>query len=142
MRLPEWLFHSIWHVSLKLKACCVPAAAGRIDGTDTPLPFACPLDHILDLEHSVDKQLDENHFGPHIHFREHSFLSNPRLPAAVNESRVVVEVCRPLPAGEQPDTGCADGSSPARVAAGRVRIRSGLKSLQVLHFTVVYVWYI
>jgi hypothetical protein len=39
-------------------------------------PFTCPLDHVLDLENMI-KALPEEEFGPHIDFREHSFLAKP-----------------------------------------------------------------
>ena len=43
-----------------------------------PLPFVCPLDHVLQVAHLDD---DEAKFGRRILFREHSFLDNPATPA-------------------------------------------------------------
>lgn len=59
---------------------------GRIPGADGPglSPFVCPLDHVLDLE-QMTEQKPEQDFGPHIYFREHSFLSRPEMKDAVQE---------------------------------------------------------
>lgn len=38
----------------------------------------------------------EAEFGPHMDYREHSFLRNPRMPADVRRSRVHVRICQPV----------------------------------------------
>lgn len=72
----------------------------------------------------MDASLDVNHFGPRIDYRESSFWRNPRLTPEVNNSRAIVEVCTH---GNQ-SSDCSDGSSPAVLLDGRVRIQSGLTS--------------
>ena len=58
-----------------------PVEACRIPGaTSTRLPFVCPMDHILEPFNFDDKPGD---LGPALAFREYSFLSNERTPAAV-----------------------------------------------------------
>jgi arabinosyltransferase len=100
---------------------------GRLPGADkTPLPYRAPLDHILDLEHGLGRRKDEATHGPNVPFREHSFLQNPRMPAHVRDSAVVVEVC---PEGN--NAACADGSAPAGVSDGVVRLRAGLTDKQI-----------
>lgn len=69
----------------------------------------------------------EDHFGPHMDWREHSFLRNARMPPDVKRSRVRVVVCRP-----EDDPGpCADGSGPADEVRGRVHLRPGLNDAQM-----------
>jgi hypothetical protein len=67
---------------------------------------------VFDLEGGWAARMPEEEFGPHIEFREFSFLQNFRLPAAVNQTKVVVEMCPP---GTQ---GCSDGKAPAVVEVG------------------------
>jgi len=97
--------------------------SGVIPGSHFQLPFPCPMDHIFDLEQMVR---EVPHLGPRFEWREHSFLQNPRLPKALNESRIVVEFC-----AEGQVAGCADGSAPAQEQSGRVRLRSGLTDRQL-----------
>lgn len=68
-----------------------PLYDGGIPGTKWKRPFICPMDHVLDIEAYWHKPLPENEFGPHIEWREYSFLQNPRMSAAVNQSRLVIE---------------------------------------------------
>jgi hypothetical protein len=57
---------------------------GTIPGSDTKLPVdPCPADHVIDLE-AMARQHRGTVEGL---LREYSFLSNPRLPAAVRASR-------------------------------------------------------
>eukprot|EP00798_Chlamydomonas_sp_ICE-L_P029963 gene29963-18030_t len=74
-----------------------PLHNGNIPGSMFIKPFICPMDHVLDIEAGWHRKFDENHFGPHIEWREYSFLQNERMTPAVNNSRVELEVC---PAGE------------------------------------------
>lgn len=67
---------------------------GILDGTDTPQPFLCPLDHIIELQKLLPGRLDEKEFGPVIPFREYSFLDNPRVPKSVLDSEVKVLLCK------------------------------------------------
>ena len=56
---------------------------GTIPGSRTTLPIEpCPADHVIDLEHIARA----HHNSLLSLFREHSFLSNPRLPASVRAS--------------------------------------------------------
>lgn len=66
---------------------------GVLPGTKTDQPFLCPLDHVFEVNRML-QDLDVNVFGPSINFREYSFLSNPRLPKQVNQSRVKVKLCK------------------------------------------------
>ena len=50
---------------------------------EMPLPFICPLDHSFILP---------NFFSANLDFREHTFLANPRVPAALRASRVRLRV--------------------------------------------------
>nr|CAB3499050.1 unnamed protein product [Digitaria exilis] len=52
---------------------------GVMEGTMTRQPFLCPMDHIFEV-HVMMKDLPKEEFGPHIDFREYSFLENPSLP--------------------------------------------------------------
>jgi arabinosyltransferase len=102
---------------------------GRLPGAPTVLPYKAPLDHILDLERALVRDLDTAEFGPNIPFREHSFLSNPRLPAAVRESVAEVHLCTP----EDRARGalCSDGSAPAEEVNGTIWLNAGLNDVQI-----------
>ncbi|XRB18460.1 glycosyltransferase family 77 protein [Pseudoscourfieldia marina] len=58
---------------------------GIIPGSQLKLPYECPMDHVFDIEW-FQRQRDEKVFGPHIDFREYSFLDNPRMPDGVKQS--------------------------------------------------------
>jgi len=66
-----------------VEQCRVPGAL------HTPLPFVCPLDHVLVPMHFTD---NASPYNPPIEFREYSFLSNPRTPARLVDAAVRVEV--------------------------------------------------
>ncbi|GJM95799.1 hypothetical protein PR202_ga12577 [Eleusine coracana subsp. coracana] len=51
--------------------------------------------------HVMLKDLPEEEFGPHIDFREYSFLENPSLPKQVKESLLEVQLC------DDHNTGCS-----------------------------------
>eukprot|EP00798_Chlamydomonas_sp_ICE-L_P016115 gene16115-22259_t len=68
-----------------------PLFDGNLPGSEFVKPFICPMDHILDIEAGWNSQLAQDH-GPHVGWREYSFLQNPRLPASVNNSRVELEI--------------------------------------------------
>eukprot|EP00803_Ostreobium_quekettii_P009210 evm.model.scf_772EXC.7 EVM.evm.TU.scf_772EXC.7 scf_772EXC:53561-60533(-) len=99
--------------------------AGRIPGSDFALPFRCPMDHIFDLENGWMRDFAEEDFGPSIDFREYSFLSNPRLPASVNASRIRVEGC------DGSEDLCDDGSAQATIQNGAVRLRRNATDVQI-----------
>ena len=42
----------------------------------------------------MSRDLDADIYGPHIAWREYSFMSNPRLAQAVLDSVVMLEVCQ------------------------------------------------
>lgn len=50
----------------------------------------------------MTQQRPEAEFGPHMEYREHSFLRNPRMPAAVRRSRVHVSICLPVKHNDAP----------------------------------------
>ena len=64
---------------------------GRIPGSDTTLPYLCPMDHVFEVETWLRPE-PEAEFGKFIDFREYSFFDNPAVPAGLNESQVVVEL--------------------------------------------------
>lgn len=69
----------------------------------------------------------EDQFGPHMDWREHSFLRNARMPADVKRSRVRVSVCQPA---DDP-LPCSDGGGRADEVRGRVHLRPGLTDEQL-----------
>lgn len=75
----------------------------------------------------MQRLLPEAEFGPMIEYREHSFLENKRLTAAVKDSRVRVALCKP----EEASAACSDGTAPAVETAGVVHIRQGLNDAQL-----------
>ena len=79
-----------------------------------PSPFA--------LLHTQARELDEKHFGPDIAFREHSFLANPRLPAATKASVLHVTFCAP---------GNASCAAP-KAEAGRITLPPRLSGEQLV----------
>lgn len=103
---------------------------GTLPGALTMLPYRAPLDHILDLERGLGKNLPEAEFGRNIPFRESSFLENPRLPAAVRGSVLRIELCDANADGSFPPD-CADGSEPVNTAVGHARLRPGLTDAQL-----------
>ncbi|KAG1675655.1 hypothetical protein FOA52_002364 [Chlamydomonas sp. UWO 241] len=75
-----------------------PLENGNVPGTEWKKPFICPADHILEIEAHWHKKINENTFGPHIGFREYSFLSNERMQLVVKANRLVMHAC-PLDGG-------------------------------------------
>ncbi|WVZ59744.1 hypothetical protein U9M48_009848 [Paspalum notatum var. saurae] len=65
---------------------------GVLEGTMTRQPFLCPMDHVFEVNVML-KDLPEKEFGPHIDFREYSFLENPLLPKEVKKSFLEVQLC-------------------------------------------------
>lgn len=66
---------------------------GKLEGSLTPQPFLCPLDHVFEVNVML-KELPEEEFGPQIGIREYSFLNNPLLPTEVKESWLDVQLCQ------------------------------------------------
>ncbi|KAL8141869.1 hypothetical protein V2J09_014901 [Rumex salicifolius] len=66
---------------------------GKLEGSLTPQPFLCPLDHVFEVNVML-KELPEEEFGPQIGIREYSFLNNPLLPREVKESWLDVQLCQ------------------------------------------------
>lgn len=64
---------------------------GKIPGSETVLPFQCPMDHIFEVETWL-RPMSESEAGSHIDFREYSFLENPSIPKEVLVSQVTVEL--------------------------------------------------
>ena len=69
-------------------ACRMPGAESM------PLPIACPLDHLYEIGRWYDQGLA---------FREHGFLTNPRVPATLTASRALLRVVADDAAAEEPD---------------------------------------
>ncbi|KAJ3681566.1 hypothetical protein LUZ60_016055 [Juncus effusus] len=65
---------------------------GIMEGTLTPQPFLCPMDHVFEVN-TMLKDFPEKEFGPQIGFREYSFVKNPLVPKNVKESVLEVEIC-------------------------------------------------
>jgi len=80
--------------------------SGKIPGSDTELPYLCPMDHVFEIESWVREENDAE-FGPGIDFREYSFFNNPALSEAVNSSRLDVELVE----------SCEDGKCTQNVGA-------------------------
>lgn len=93
---------------------------GNLPGSKTKLPYAAPLDHILNLETQLGHSKPAVAFGPDIPLREYSFLENPALPAAMSDNQIVVHVCTE----KQPH--CSDGREPAIEHEGALWIMPGL----------------
>lgn len=103
--------------------------AGRIPGSKTILPFSAPVDHFLDME-SMLRELPEEQYGPmlpHGAYRESSFLRNKRLPPPVRDSQLHIAICR----GNQTGVTCADGSTAAVEAGGKVWLAPELSDAQL-----------
>ena len=66
---------------------------GIIPGSGLVTPFACPLDHVLDLEVMQNMNQDPDTYGPPLWFREYSFFNNSRVPAVVRDSQISVRIC-------------------------------------------------
>ncbi|GBG80380.1 hypothetical protein CBR_g30748 [Chara braunii] len=64
---------------------------GVLPGTLTSQPFRCPLDHVFEINHMLEA-FPVNEFGPQIHFREYSFLSNPRVPQEAGNMPMLGEI--------------------------------------------------
>ncbi|KAG8097557.1 hypothetical protein GUJ93_ZPchr0013g35291 [Zizania palustris] len=111
---------------------------GVMEGTMTRQPFLCPMDHVFEV-HVMLKDLSKEEFGPHIDFREYSFLENPSLPKQVKESFLEVELC------SEHSTGCSTAN---RTKKGRpvllprnsteqtlLDIFTSYKNIKILHFS-------
>lgn len=68
----------------------------------------------------------EAEFGPHIFFREHSFLENPSAPASLAAGKVVVAPC-----ATPGESGCGDGTGPAQVVSATVKLQPGMDSVKI-----------
>ena len=90
---------------------------GNIPGAQGPgVPFNCPLDHILDLEH-LEKDHPEDENGPKVEWREHSFLDNPKAKEIKARSLTII-TCN-----EQSKV-CDDGSKRATLVGDIVKLRA------------------
>lgn len=58
---------------------------GVIPGSSFQRPFACPLDHVIDVNVLVAAK--------YVDFREYSFLENERTPNSAKQNKAVVSVC-------------------------------------------------
>jgi len=105
-----------------------PLDDGNIPGSHFKKPFICPMDHIFDIENCWYPDRSKQGWGPTVEWREFSFLDNPRMSAAVKNSRLVVEVC-PAQGSQE---GCSDGSSPAVAKNGVVKLAAQQDSSKLL----------
>ncbi|KAG2496814.1 hypothetical protein HYH03_005220 [Edaphochlamys debaryana] len=101
-----------------------PLYDGNIPGSHWKKPFICPADHVLDLEGGWFHHRPE--FGDHLQYKEYSFFRNIRMSKEVNESRVVVDVCKP-----GAEDGCAKGDAPAGVQNGVIRLAPNRNSDEI-----------
>jgi len=62
----------------------------------------------------------EDEYGPHIEWREYSFLENERAKEPVVQRRLLVHTCSEDSTAPQPPDGvvCNDGTEPAEIEAG------------------------
>ncbi|KAL4515871.1 hypothetical protein Ndes2526B_g00587 [Nannochloris sp. 'desiccata'] len=95
---------------------------GIIPGSSFKTPFKCPADHVLELEVMSKVDWPESEYGPHIEWKEYSFLDNERAKKPVLQRRLVVHTCgEDITAPQPPDgIGCNDGTEPAEIEVGGV----------------------
>lgn len=115
---------------------------GTIPGSDTTLPYLCPMDHVFEVETWMREQPVEE-FGPHIDFREYSFFRNPLVPTNVRDSTVTVSLVDEC--GREECTQAVGKAAPAgqnTIVAARnftdVQVQTLLteyKDVKVLNFT-------
>lgn len=75
--------------STPARLCCT-----SIHPVPVPAPHICLRPHLPALCCRMSRDLNADIYGPHIPWREYSFMSNPRLPQAVLDSVVMLEVCQ------------------------------------------------
>ena len=76
----------------------------------------------------------EAEYGPHIEWREYSFLENERAQKPVVQRKLTVYTCGKNGAAPQPPDGvaCADGSEPAEIqVGGSVWLKAQLNEEQI-----------
>ena len=71
------------------------------------------------------RDFNAEEFGPHIDFREHSFLNNPDLPESTLSSAVYITPCK------KGQASCADGVVPATVEQNKVFLQEDLDSEKI-----------
>jgi hypothetical protein len=59
-------------------------------------------------DRSMTQPKPEGEFGPHMDYREHSFLRNPRMPATVRRSRVRITICQSVGASPVEAVSCVN----------------------------------
>ena len=101
------------------------AHSGKLPGSTTPLPFAAPVDNFLEIGQLVNGSKPTEKFGPHIPYREYSFLSNPETPSDIRDSQIVVNIC------SEKEAHCSDGSEPAIEHEGALWIMPGMDDVQL-----------
>lgn len=102
---------------------------GKIPGSETELPFLCPMDHVFEVETWL-RPMPENEAGPNINFREYSFMENPLVPKEVRESEVTVELVKACGG----DTACSqDGDEPAPSGVKKVVAEMNFSDVQIAH---------
>eukprot|EP00882_Tetradesmus_deserticola_P016394 GHRQ01017508.1.p1 GENE.GHRQ01017508.1~~GHRQ01017508.1.p1 ORF type:complete len:452 (+),score=165.32 GHRQ01017508.1:1428-2783(+) len=99
--------------------------SGTLPGSDFKLPFPCPADHVLDLEGAFSRRWDENEFGPHLDYREHSFLNSTDLPHEIKESAINVILCA------KGKGYCPEPDAPGTVEVNKIFLQENLLSEQI-----------
>mmetsp|Transcript_35964 Transcript_35964/g.88593 ORF Transcript_35964/g.88593 Transcript_35964/m.88593 type:complete len:683 (-) Transcript_35964:285-2333(-) len=79
---------------------------GKIPGSETELPYLCPMDHVFEVETWL-RPMPANEAGPNIGFREYSFFDNPSVPKEVLDSKVTVELVDTC--GADKGSACSNG---------------------------------
>jgi hypothetical protein len=80
--------------------------------TQMPIPFTCPMDHVLDLAAFDDEASEVK-----ITFREHSFYDNPRMPHATRASKLTIYV-HEVRMPSLPSASLTSASGACAIAAG------------------------
>ena len=118
---------------------------GKIPGSETELPFLCPMDHVFEVETWL-RPMPEQEAGLNISFREYSFFDNPMVPKEVVDSELTVELVEECGG----DTAClqgggeADPSSVKKIVAQKnfsdvevVKLLKNHKEVKVLKFSTM-----
>lgn len=105
-----------------------PLHDGNIPGSKFIKPFICPMDHIFDIEGWWNRPLAENEFGPNLKWREYSFLQNPKLSPAVNNSRLIIQPCGATCKEEVDVANVKDGKLAVKASVAVPKLREALLS--------------
>ena len=62
----------------------------RLENSDLEFPFGCPLNFLLNVHFMQGVELPDRYGRHGVPYREHSFLTNPRLAPSIRDSNVTV----------------------------------------------------